>query len=177
MLLTVRLQEPKICWKQTCCCSLMVRAGFILFCYLLFTFKYSFGISLFPGSTPICEDIGRQMLCYNRRIPLPELEARIEVSEYCANYRWFSKRGWIPCFSTLPTRLPLITTVWVMEICPSRIHKNDQKLRCRLNICTCENYTYCFRISNAQLCITGNWSYKVLELQIHHIVGDHMFKT
>lgn len=32
------------------------------------------------GSTPICEDIGRQMLCYNRRIPIPELEARIDVS-------------------------------------------------------------------------------------------------
>ncbi|EHH17575.1 hypothetical protein EGK_14008 [Macaca mulatta] len=31
------------------------------------------------GSTPICEDIGRQMLCYNRRIPIPELEARIDV--------------------------------------------------------------------------------------------------
>ncbi|KAJ9587733.1 hypothetical protein L9F63_018841 [Diploptera punctata] len=30
------------------------------------------------GTTPICEDIGRQMLCYNRRIPLHELEARIE---------------------------------------------------------------------------------------------------
>ena len=33
-----------------------------------------------PGSTPICEDIGRQMLCYSRRIPLHELEARIDVS-------------------------------------------------------------------------------------------------
>lgn len=31
------------------------------------------------GTTPICEDIGRQMLCYNRRIPLHELEARIEA--------------------------------------------------------------------------------------------------
>ena len=31
------------------------------------------------GSTPICEDIGRQMLCYNRRIPIPELEARIDA--------------------------------------------------------------------------------------------------
>jgi processing peptidase subunit beta len=31
------------------------------------------------GTTPICEDIGRQMLCYNRRIPLHELESRIEV--------------------------------------------------------------------------------------------------
>lgn len=32
------------------------------------------------GTTPICEDIGRQMLCYGRRIPLHELEKRIEVS-------------------------------------------------------------------------------------------------
>ncbi|KAK7604965.1 hypothetical protein V9T40_006151 [Parthenolecanium corni] len=30
------------------------------------------------GTTPICEDIGRQMLCYNRRIPFHELEARID---------------------------------------------------------------------------------------------------
>ncbi|XP_037952944.1 mitochondrial-processing peptidase subunit beta [Teleopsis dalmanni] len=30
------------------------------------------------GTTPICEDIGRQMLCYNRRIPLHELEHRID---------------------------------------------------------------------------------------------------
>lgn len=29
------------------------------------------------GTTPICEDIGRQILCYNRRIPLHELEKRI----------------------------------------------------------------------------------------------------
>lgn len=44
------------------------------------------------GSTPICEDIGRQMLCYGRRIPLPELEARIEevdaqtVRDVCNKY-------------------------------------------------------------------------------------------
>lgn len=44
------------------------------------------------GSTPICEDIGRQMLCYNRRIPIPELEARIDavnaetVQEVCTKY-------------------------------------------------------------------------------------------
>lgn len=31
------------------------------------------------GTTPICEDIGRQMLCYGRRIPLNELEARIDM--------------------------------------------------------------------------------------------------
>lgn len=33
------------------------------------------------GTTPICEDIGRQLLCYNRRIPLHELEKRIDVSK------------------------------------------------------------------------------------------------
>ncbi|VDM57321.1 unnamed protein product, partial [Angiostrongylus costaricensis] len=34
---------------------------------------------MLDGSTPICEDIGRQLLCYGRRIPVPELELRIEV--------------------------------------------------------------------------------------------------
>ncbi|PIO37181.1 Mitochondrial-processing peptidase subunit beta [Aquarana catesbeiana] len=44
------------------------------------------------GSTPICEDIGRQMLCYNRRLPLPELEARIDlinaqtIRDVCTKY-------------------------------------------------------------------------------------------
>nr|XP_020645646.1 mitochondrial-processing peptidase subunit beta isoform X2 [Pogona vitticeps] len=44
------------------------------------------------GSTPICEDIGRQMLCYNRRIPIPELEARIDainaqtIRDTCTKY-------------------------------------------------------------------------------------------
>jgi processing peptidase subunit beta len=31
------------------------------------------------GSTPICEEIGRQLLVYGRRLPLHELEERIEV--------------------------------------------------------------------------------------------------
>ncbi|XP_070552926.1 mitochondrial-processing peptidase subunit beta-like [Ptychodera flava] len=44
------------------------------------------------GSTPICEDIGRQMLCYDRRIPLPELDARINaisaktIRDVCTRY-------------------------------------------------------------------------------------------
>ncbi|XP_034019480.1 mitochondrial-processing peptidase subunit beta [Thalassophryne amazonica] len=44
------------------------------------------------GSTPICEDIGRQMLCYGRRIPLHELEARINaidantIKDVCSRY-------------------------------------------------------------------------------------------
>merc|ERR1711893_12417 len=47
---------------------------------------------MLDGSTPVCEDIGRQMLCYGRRIPLPELEQRIEavnakvVREVCTRY-------------------------------------------------------------------------------------------
>lgn len=31
------------------------------------------------GTTPICEDIGRQLLSYGRRIPLHELEARLNA--------------------------------------------------------------------------------------------------
>ncbi|CAK1601702.1 unnamed protein product [Parnassius mnemosyne] len=44
------------------------------------------------GTTPVCEDIGRQMLCYNRRIPIHELDARIEsvtaqtVRDVCSKY-------------------------------------------------------------------------------------------
>lgn len=44
------------------------------------------------GSTPICEDIGRQMLTYGRRIPVHEMEARInavtadKVKEVCSKY-------------------------------------------------------------------------------------------
>jgi len=44
------------------------------------------------GTTPVCEDIGRQMLCYDRRLPLHELEARINavdaetIKEVCTHY-------------------------------------------------------------------------------------------
>jgi len=44
------------------------------------------------GTTAICEDIGRQLLCYGRRIPLHELEARINsvtaktVQDVCMTY-------------------------------------------------------------------------------------------
>ncbi|KAK2148358.1 hypothetical protein LSH36_501g05002 [Paralvinella palmiformis] len=47
---------------------------------------------MLDGSTPVCEDIGRQMLCYGRRVPLPELDARINaitaktVRDVCMNY-------------------------------------------------------------------------------------------
>eukprot|EP00095_Tigriopus_kingsejongensis_P006311 maker-scaffold61_size441589-snap-gene-3.31 protein:Tk06311 transcript:maker-scaffold61_size441589-snap-gene-3.31-mRNA-1 annotation:"mitochondrial-processing peptidase subunit beta-like isoform 2" len=44
------------------------------------------------GTTPICEDIGRQMLCYGRRIPADELQKRIDavdsslVRDVCYKY-------------------------------------------------------------------------------------------
>ena len=34
------------------------------------------------GTTPVCEDIGRQMLCYGRRVPQAEMEQRIDVSGF-----------------------------------------------------------------------------------------------
>lgn len=51
---------------------------------------FSFILKL--GTTPICEDIGRQILCYGRRIPLHELETRINnvtaqnVRDVCTKY-------------------------------------------------------------------------------------------
>ncbi|XP_061195496.1 mitochondrial-processing peptidase subunit beta-like [Saccostrea echinata] len=44
------------------------------------------------GTTPICEDIGRQMLAYGRRVPLEEMEYRIDavtpqkVKDTCIKY-------------------------------------------------------------------------------------------
>lgn len=32
------------------------------------------------GTTPVCEDIGRSLLTYGRRIPLTEWESRIAVT-------------------------------------------------------------------------------------------------
>lgn len=49
-------------------------------------------MSQLNGSTPTCEDIGRQMLAYGRRISLPELNRRIDmvdvktVKEVCTKY-------------------------------------------------------------------------------------------
>lgn len=42
------------------------------------------------GTTPICEDIGRQILCYGRRIPFSELDARIAVSIGYLYYNFLS---------------------------------------------------------------------------------------
>lgn len=47
---------------------------------------------MLDGSTPVCEDIGRQILCYGRRIPSSELDARIAsvsaqtVRDVCTKY-------------------------------------------------------------------------------------------
>jgi len=45
------------------------------------------------GTTAICEDIGRQMLCYGRRVPQHELEARIDVRKisFALFFGYFSK--------------------------------------------------------------------------------------
>ena len=43
------------------------------------------------GTTAVCEDIGRQMLCYGRRIHPHELEARIDVSFCLLLFGW--RRG------------------------------------------------------------------------------------
>lgn len=37
-------------------------------------------VVMLDGTTPICEDIGRQLLCYDRHMTTPELKARMDVS-------------------------------------------------------------------------------------------------
>jgi len=54
-------------------------------------FKTNFLLQ-FDGSTPICEDIGRQMVTYGRRMPLPEFNQRVDLvdlqmfKDICAKY-------------------------------------------------------------------------------------------
>ncbi|KAI5631799.1 insulinase (Peptidase family m16) domain-containing protein [Phthorimaea operculella] len=62
------------------------------------------------GTTPVCEDIGRQMLCYNRRIPLHELDARIE-SVTAQNVRDV-------CYKYLYDRCPVVAAVGPTEGLP-----------------------------------------------------------
>jgi len=62
------------------------------------------------GTTAICEDIGRQMLCYGRRVPQHELEARIDAVD--ANE---VKRV---CYEYIYDRCPVIAAVGPVENLP-----------------------------------------------------------
>uniref|UniRef100_A0A336LZN4 Mitochondrial-processing peptidase subunit beta n=1 Tax=Culicoides sonorensis TaxID=179676 RepID=A0A336LZN4_CULSO len=62
------------------------------------------------GTTPICEDIGRQLLCYNRRIPLHELEKRIDSVD-AANVRDV-------CMKYIYDRCPAVAAVGPIENLP-----------------------------------------------------------
>ena len=68
------------------------------------------------GTTPVCEDIGRQMLCYNRRIPVNELEARIEVSS--------SRAVAGDCRAKPPVGLLYLVPVQY-SVCKSRVGQTD----------------------------------------------------
>lgn len=75
------------------------------------------------GTTAICEDIGRQLLCYGRRIPLHELEARIDavdaslVRDVCMKYIY--------------DKCPVVAAVGPVENCPdyTEIRSNMYKYR------------------------------------------------
>lgn len=75
------------------------------------------------GTTPVCEDIGRQMLCYNRRIPIHELDARID-SVSVQNVRDV-------CYKYLYDRCPVVAAVGPTEGLPdyTRIRAGHYWLR------------------------------------------------
>jgi len=62
------------------------------------------------GTTPICEDVGRQMLCYGRRIPQHELEARIDAVD-AAQVR-------DTCYKYIYDRCPVVAAVGPVEQVP-----------------------------------------------------------
>merc|ERR1711860_155352 len=62
------------------------------------------------GSTPICEDMGRQMLCYGRRIPVHELEARIDAVD--------AKRIKDVCMKYIYDKCPAIAAIGPIEGLP-----------------------------------------------------------
>lgn len=62
------------------------------------------------GSTPICEDIGRQMLCYGRRIPPDELIRRIDAVD--------AKLVKDTCMQYVYDRCPAVAAVGPIEALP-----------------------------------------------------------
>lgn len=62
------------------------------------------------GTTPVCEDIGRQILCYNRRIPLHELDARIDAVS--------AKTVRDVCYKFIYDRCPVVAGVGPVEGLP-----------------------------------------------------------
>ena len=67
--------HPRICWRRMRICMELTEFEVARAKNSLLT---NMALML-DGTTPICEDIGRQMLCYGRRIPWPEIARRIQV--------------------------------------------------------------------------------------------------
>lgn len=65
---------------------------------------------MLDGSTPICEDVGRQMLCYGRRIPLTEMDARIDAVN--------AKVVKDTCFKYIYDKCPAVAAVGPVEQLP-----------------------------------------------------------
>lgn len=62
------------------------------------------------GTTPICEDIGRQMLCYGRRMPQHELEARIDAVD--------ARLVKDTCYKYIYDRCPVVAAIGPIENLP-----------------------------------------------------------
>lgn len=76
------------------------------------------------GTTPICDDIGRHILNYGRRIPLAEWDARIDVS-LRSELRVLLWSAWCFVFySDFPPRFSFqaVTPKMVRDVCTKYIY-------------------------------------------------------
>ncbi|KAL5969556.1 Mitochondrial-processing peptidase subunit beta [Taenia solium] len=70
------------------------------------------------GTTPICEDIGRQMLVYGRRVPINEMLARIDAID--------AERLREVCSKYLYDRCPAVASIGPVESLPDYNRIRDQ---------------------------------------------------
>lgn len=81
-----------------------------------------------PGTTPTCDDIGRHILNYGRRVPLAEWDARIDVrhtfprltAKICRSQPSFLTATFDICFQAVTAKVVRdVCTKYIYDKCPA----------------------------------------------------------